>query len=203
MLEDIVKITSTLLMSLYRTNKSVKPQHAYDVYRALVCVLGDIAVVSEHYLALDFTQDYLQNSHMGEPADKWRNVFNADLERLNGSLRDYLYKLNRLCWQDESECFYSFMDKLYESKIFYAFIRDTYNVGYVKPCSFEMVSTILKTGIKVKDFYIAKHRTTDLSTYEQRIALQKDVRAKNKLLLEQCDCLQDYIKTNYTIDDLL
>lgn len=94
MLEDIQKITKILFDEFIRTNNEVKStKNLYDIYRSLQKVIDNINLVSKHYLALNFTEEYLQNSSFRETSDKWRWAFNKDLEKLNDSVKSYLLDL--------------------------------------------------------------------------------------------------------------
>jgi hypothetical protein len=45
------------------------PRAIYNTYINLGKVLSDINLVGNHYLALDFFENYLQGSSIGTPAD--------------------------------------------------------------------------------------------------------------------------------------
>ena len=47
-----------------------EPKKIYDVYRSFQKVIIDVNFVANNYLALDFTEEHLQNSSFGEPVDK-------------------------------------------------------------------------------------------------------------------------------------
>ena len=59
--------------------------------------------MANHYLALDFSEPYLQDSSWGEPIDKWRKFFNKDLELLNKSIKKYLLNLSELFYKNHIE----------------------------------------------------------------------------------------------------
>ena len=77
MLNDIVKITKKIFDEALVDDKTLTvPKAVYDVYRNLSYFISDANLVANHYLALDFTEGYLQNSSWGEPIDKWRMFLN-------------------------------------------------------------------------------------------------------------------------------
>ena len=204
MLKDITKITQIIFDQFITENKPLKaPKAVYDLYRALGIVIDNSKLVSEHYLALDFSEGFLENSSWGEPGDKWRKFFNEDLESLNAAVKKYLHKLNYLCLDEEQRPFSSFMSELYNCKASYSFVREQYNVGFVEPCSFIMISKVLDTKFDNQRDYIGKFSKTDLTSYEQRVALQTDIREKTKVLQNYLEDLKSYIQQNYTLDDLL
>ncbi|MGE4457138.1 MAG: hypothetical protein AB7E13_09385 [Arcobacteraceae bacterium] len=204
MLNDITNDTKWVLDQFIPKNHKISNKKSlYDLYRALHVLIDNVKLVSEHYLALDFTEDYLQNSSFGDPADKWRYFFNKDLESLNEAAQKYWMKLDSIASAKERR-FDGYLSRKYNSKTFYAFIRDNYNVGYVKPCGFEMISSILNfKSMSEENHYIKKFSKIDLSTYEQRIALQKSLREKNIALQEELLRLKGYIQKNISLEDLL
>jgi endo-1,4-beta-mannosidase len=51
--------------------------------------------------------------------------------------------------------------------------------------------------------YIEKFFKIDLTTFEQRVALQKNLREKNELLLNHLIKVKNYILTNCKLEELL
>ncbi len=117
MLNDITTLTTKIFDKFIPKNAPINSKRIlYDIYRAMQKMIDSTKLVSEHYLALDFTEEYLQNSSFGEPSDKWRYFFNKDLEQLNNSVKDYLLKLNHLAPQNTiGACFDGYLSKIYNS----------------------------------------------------------------------------------------
>ena len=206
MLDDITIITKVILDQFVTENKVLKSQKSvYDVYRQLERVVDKTKLVSRHYLALDFEEEFLKNSSYREPSDKWRYFFNKDLESLNESLKEYLHKLSLLSLEDDdsSGFFTSFMSNLYNCKVSYAFIRDEYNIGFVEPCGFMMISNILNTDFNIEKYHISEFIKTDLSMLEQRVSLKNNLEDKIIILEENLKCLREYILLNISMDQLL
>jgi alpha-L-fucosidase len=205
MLKDIRKITKHILNQFEPDNRALSnPIACYDVYRKLALVINNANLVAEHYLALDFNEPYLTNSSWGKPSDKWRKFFNEDLEKLNEAIKEYLLELMYLAPEDRVSSFDSFMDRKYYLKYFYAFVRDEYNVGYVNPCGFSLISTTLKTNNEDNEtLHIKEYKRLDLESYESRVALQEKIRAEKKLLEVELQRLKEYIVKNYTLEMLL
>ncbi len=203
MLKDITKITQTIFDQFINENKLLKaPKALYDTYRALKVAIDYSKLVSEHYLALDFTEEYLQDSSWGEPSDKWREFFNKDLELLNKSIKEYLQTLSYLCL-DDGKTSSSFMTELYNCKTSYSFIRDEYNIGFVEPCGFMMISQILDTNFDNEKYHIGKFIKTDLTSYEQRVELQMSLQKKTVILQNSLNDLKTYILKNIRLEELL
>jgi len=201
MLDDIIKITQEVFSKFIKSHKLLSsPKKVYDSYRALSEVITNVQLVKEHYLALDFTEGFLQNSSYGEPVDKWRVVLNKDLESLNKSVKYYLLKIYLLAFKDHHN---SFASKLYKSKTFYGFVRDEYNVGLIEPCSTQLISDTLTSDFGENSYHIEEFNRVDLSSYEKRVSLQKELQDKNILLVAELEKLQKYIVKRYSIEDLL
>ena len=63
MLKDVIKITNLIIDTIENTNKKIySPARLYDFYRSLCQVIRSVNTVANHYLALDFSEDFLQNS---------------------------------------------------------------------------------------------------------------------------------------------
>lgn len=205
MLKDIRKITRHILNQFEPQNKALEnPKACYDVFRKLALVIKNSHLVAEHYLVVDFNEHFLQNSSWGKPSDKWRRFFNKDLERLNIVIKEYLLELMGLSLEDRQTSFDSLMSQKYYIKYFYMFIKDEYNVGYVDPCGFSLISTELNT--KVTDnqsINIKKFQKLNLESYESRVALQENIEEERKLLEVEQARLKSYIVKNYTLKMLL
>lgn len=131
MLKDVLFITKEVFSKALSKKKNLRnPKRVYDVFRSFQEVISDVDLVANHYLALDFTEHYLQNSSFGEPVDKWRYVLNKDLEELNGTVKEYLQNLSYLSHDDSS--FETYVNEIFNAKVYYAFVRDNYNVGFVE-----------------------------------------------------------------------
>ena len=203
MLKDILFLTKKVFdEALIKEENLPVPKKVYDVYRNLQEVISDVKLVANHYLALDFTEHYLQNSSFGEPVDKWRYVLNKDLEELNGTVKEYLQNLSYLSHDDSS--FETYVNEIFNAKVYYAFVRDNYNVGFVEQKGNLLHLHILKTDkMDIESFYIGKHKKIDLSTFEAKVALQKELNDINVELKIELEKLKQYIKNRYSLDDLL
>ncbi len=202
MLSEIVVLTKKILDEALDEQKILhSPKSVYEVYRALMSLINDISLVANHYLALDFTEEYLQNSSWGEPIDKWRRFFNEDLNKLNSSSKRYLHTLSYLCFEDADE---GIMSSYYNCKTYYGFVRDEFNAGYVEPCGTMLYIKGLNTDIGVEErTHIGRFKKIDLKTYESREQLQAELRDKKKFLDQELARMKRYIKMRYTLDDLL
>ncbi|MGM0641867.1 MAG: hypothetical protein ACQESN_10635 [Thermotogota bacterium] len=66
MLNDIVYTTEFVFNQFIPKNKPTRAKKAiYDLYRAMQELLDGVNLVSEHYLALNFYEPYLQGSQHG------------------------------------------------------------------------------------------------------------------------------------------
>uniref|UniRef100_UPI004047AE37 hypothetical protein n=1 Tax=Aliarcobacter sp. TaxID=2321116 RepID=UPI004047AE37 len=203
MLKDILFLTKKVFdEALIKEENLRNPKKIYDVYRNLQEVISDVKLVANHYLALDFTEPYLQGSSWGEPVDKWRKFFNMDLEELNESIKIYLHNLSHLAHGDFG--FETYVNTIYSAKTYYAFVRDKYSVGFVEPkCTFLHVNNLKIEQTKVESFYISEHKKIDLSTFEARENLKNELNNINSELEEELKKLKQYIKDRYSLDDLI
>ncbi len=203
MLKDILFLTKKVFdKALIKEENLPVPKKVYDVYRNLKEVISDVNLVANHYLALDFSEPYLENSSWGQPVDKWRKFFNMDLEDLNESVKTYLHNLAHLGHGDFG--FETYVNTIYSAKIYYAFVRDEYSVGFVEPkCTFLHVHNLKLEQTKIESFYIYEHKKIDLSTFEARVSLKNELNKINIELQEQLKKLKQYIKDRYSLDDLL
>ena len=129
MLKDVLFITQKVFNEALEKDKNlINPKKVYDVYRSLQEVLSDVNLVANHYLALNFTEEYLQNSSWGEPIDKWRKFFNKDLEQLNESIKKYLLNLSKLSYKnlviDNRIELEFYIEKFYHFKLYEVFIKN-------------------------------------------------------------------------------
>ena len=203
MLKDILFLTKKVFdEALIKEENLPVPKKVYDVYRNLQEVISDVKLVANHYLALDFTEPYLENSSWGEPVDKWRKFFNMDLEELNESVKTYLLNLAHLGHGDFG--FETYVNTIYSAKTYYAFVRDKYSVGFVEPkCTFLHINNLKIEQTKIESFYISEHKKIDLSTFEARVSLKDELNDINTELQEELKKLKQYIKDRYSLDDLL
>ena len=203
MLKDILFLTKKVFdEALIKEENLPNPKKVYDIYRNLKDVISDLNLVANHYLALDFSEPYLQGSSWGEPIDKWRKFFNEDLEQLNESVKKYLHNLSHLGHGDFG--FETYVNNIYSAKIYYAFVRDRYSVGFVEPkCSFLHINNLKIELNKIESFYISEHKKIDLSTYEARVNLKDHLNIIKNDLETELKNLKKYIKDRYTLDDLL
>lgn len=203
MLKDILFLTKKVFdEALIKEENLPNPKKVYDIYRNLKDVISDLNLVANHYLALDFSEHYLQGSSWGEPIDKWRKFFNEDLEQLNESVKTYLLNLAHLGHGDFG--FETYVNTIYGAKIYYAFVRDRYSVGFVEPKCSSLHMNILKIEQnKIESFYISEHKKIDLSTFEARVNLKDHLNIIKNDLETELKNLKKYIKGRYTLDDLL
>ena len=203
MIKDILFLTKKVFdEALIKEENLPNPKKVYDVYRNLKDVISDLNLVANHYLALDFNEPYLQGSSWGEPIDKWRKFFNEDLEQLNESVKKYLHNLSHLGHGDFG--FETYVNNIYSAKIYYAFVRDRYSVGFVEPkCSFLHINNLKIELNKIESFYISEHKKIYLSTYEARVNLKDHLNIIKNDLETELKNLKKYIKDRYTLDDLL
>ena len=203
MIKDILFLTKKVFdEALIKEENLPNPKKVYDVYRNLKDVISDVNLVANHYLALDFNEPYLQGSSWGEPIDKWRKFFNEDLEQLNESVKKYLHNLSHLGHGDFG--FETYVNNIYSAKIYYAFVRDRYSVGFVEPkCSFLHINNLKIELNKIESFYISEHKKIDLSTFEARVNLKDHLNIIKNDLETELKNLKKYIKDRYTLDDLL
>ena len=203
MLKDILFLTKKVFdEALIKEENLPVPKKVYDVYRNLQEVISDVKLVANHYLALDFSEHYLQGSSWGEPVDKWRKFFNMDLEELNESVKTYLLNLAHLGHGDFG--FETYVNNIYSAKTYYAFVRDKYSVGFVEPkCTFLHINNLKIEQTKIESFYISEHKKIDLSTFEARVSLKDELNDINTELQEELKKLKQYIKDRYSLDDLI
>ncbi|NCB13348.1 MAG: hypothetical protein EOM78_17140 [Erysipelotrichia bacterium] len=203
MLKDVLFLTKKVFdEALIKEESLPVPKKVYDVYRNLQEVISDVNLVANHYLALDFSEPYLENSSWGQPVDKWRKFFNMDLEELNESVKTYLHNLAHLGHGDFG--FETYVNTIYSAKTYYAFVRDKYSVGFVEPkCTFLHIHNLKIEQTKIESFYISEHKKIDLSTFEARVRLKNELNEINIELQEELKKLKKYIKDRYILDDLL
>lgn len=203
MLKDILFLSKKVFEEALIKEKNLpNPKKVYDIYRNLQEVISDVKLVANHYLALDFSEPYLENSSWGEPIDKWRKFFNMDLEELNESVKTYLHNLSHLSHGDSG--FETYVNTIYSAKTYYAFVRDNYNVGFVEPkCTFLHIHNLKIEQSKIESFYISEHKKIDLSTFEARVSLKNELNKINSKLQKELKKLKQYIKDRYSLDDLI
>lgn len=192
MLKDILFLTKKVFdEALIKEENLPVPEKVYDVYRNLQEVISDVNLVANHYLALDFSEHYLQGSSWGEPVDKWRKFFNMDLEELNESVKKYLHNLSHLGHGDFG--YETYVNTIYSAKIYYAFVRDKYSVGFVEPkCTFLHIHNLKIEQTKIESFYIDEYKKIDLSTFEDRVNLKNELNEMNSKLQEESKKLKQY-----------
>ncbi len=203
MLKDVLFLTKKVFdEALIKEENLSVPKKVYDVYRNLQEVISDIKLVANHYLALDFSEPYLENSSWGQPVDKWRKFFNMDLEELNESVKTYLHNLAHLGHGDFG--FETYVNTIYSAKTYYSFVRDKYSVGFVEPkCTFLHIHNLKIEQTKIESFYISEYKKIDLTTFEARVSLKNELNEINAELQEELKKLKQYIKDRYSLNDLL
>jgi hypothetical protein len=204
MLKDVLFLTKKVFdEALIEEENLQNPKKVYDVYRNLQELISDVKLVANHYLALDFSEPYLQDSSWGEPVDKWRKFFNSDLEELNDSIKKYLHNLVYLT-HDDVMGWDTYVHRIYKAKTFYGFVRDRYNVGFIEPKRASLHLTCLKTDLKdIDTYYIFQDKKIDLSTFEARVSLKNELNEINSALQDELKKLKQYIKDRYSLDDLI
>jgi len=94
LLEGIIEFSKKSLDPVLKKSPTLNDAiKLYDTHRQLVRVINAIYLTSGHYLSLTFNEEYLQNSSLGSPIDKWSFFLNKDLLVLNNSVKDWLINL--------------------------------------------------------------------------------------------------------------
>ncbi|MFA6647184.1 MAG: hypothetical protein WCS32_00970 [Candidatus Izemoplasmatales bacterium] len=131
---------------------------------------------------------------------KVEDFFNEDLEKLNESIKAYLLKLSYIKLEDEDN---GILEKYYNSKSYYGFIRDEYSVGFVSPSSSILLITKLQTENQDESRYLEKYEKIDLTAFESKKELQTLLNNRNEELKIELLKLKEYIKSRYTLNDLI
>ena len=197
MLKDVLFITKEIFPKvLVKKKNQNEPKKIYDFYRSFQKLIKNIDFVTNHYISLDFTEPYLQNSSCGEPVDKWREVLNRDLKGLNECVKNYLINLASLSYFDIAE--------IYHSMLYVVFVEKSYNVGFIEPNSCSLKIDCLNLNPKHhKKIDVYERKAIDLSTYESRVNLKNELIKINEELKPELQKLEEYILKRYTIKDLL
>lgn len=201
MLKDIIEITKETFFEAFDSDKVFSsPKTVYDIYRKLGKTISYVDLVANHYLALDFAESNLKNSSLRDSIEKWRDVLNGDLKKLNDAIKEYLLLISHISFEEEYE---SIVSKKYNPLSYYAFIRDKYNIGFVEPCGsiLHMNSLNLKDKNNGKDLY--NYLKLDITTFESKKELQKDLNNRNDELKIELNKIKTYIQNNYILDNLL
>lgn len=199
--KDVIYLTNLIFQkkNLYTTDNA---KALYDCFRTLQKLIASLDTFSEHYLSLSFEEDFLKNSSFGSPENKWRFFINKDLSDLTISTKDYLSSIRWLRVKANNRPNKSFVDKIYNPKGSYSFIRDSYCMG-------EVGSDLILRGKALAYGDIKQYEemeriiVIELKTYEQRLALQKYIRNNTAILNDTCNNLQNKIVSKFTIEDLL
>jgi len=206
MLKDITVLTQYVFDQILNSKEEINSKkHLYDTYRTLQKLINDIDLVANHYLVLDFQEEFLQGSSFGKPIDKWRYFLNEDLEKLNINAIEYLQKLNNIAFKD-ADCFNgSFLSQRFNFKSYYGFVRDNYSVGLIEPCSSDMiiVNLDIQRNDPEKRFNISKFQRISLETYESKVKLQKHLLEQKGILTKYFKCIKNYMLNRYNLEDLL
>ncbi len=201
MLNDIEFITDYVFKKALDKNQTLPaPAAVYEVSKNLHEMINKINLVANHYLALDFTEEFLQNSSFGTPKDKWRYFLNEDMQCLNNSIRKYIFSLNSLSHENS---FGSYLNELYKSKTLYGFVRDKYNIGLVQKDNYlsQKILKAKKQPFGVLDIY--EEKTIDLNNFEQREELQNNLNRKNEIFKEKLTEIRKYICEKYILEDIV
>ncbi|NBL00135.1 MAG: hypothetical protein EOM50_19420 [Erysipelotrichia bacterium] len=206
MLSDLMKISKKIYKPFIE--EGMKPYSLvslYDSLRSLEKVIDALNVLANHYLALRLDESFLISSSFGSPTDKWRLVLNKDLEEFNHHVKNYLLIAQGIAFIDpnnkEERVF--ILEECFNEKVYYSFVRDHYNVGYLKQNMKEITCHILTNTYNKENFHLSKNSTIDVSTYEKRKALQEELLNKIETLKHMRHQVADFICSNYTIDDLI
>lgn len=127
------------------------------------------------------------------------NIIFCEWHNLHPSFRIYKY----YWWIfAKNSAFHSAAEVFYNAKTLYSVIRDEYNVGFVKPCGFDMIMTTFDLNVDSKSLYIIKHKKIDLSSFEKREELQSVLRERKKFF-EKCLLeMKNYMILKYSLEDL-
>ena len=201
MLKDILKVTNLIVNAIEKSEEKISsPIALYDMHRALHTVIDKISLVANHYLALDMTEEYLQNSSLGKPVDKWRYSVNKDFDSLNISIKKYLGKTMHIGFEDSFE---SILSSKINQLSYYSFVRDEYSIGYIEPCSSVLKVTYLNVAFNIENRYLAKYKNIELDTFEKKVQLQELLNNENIKLKLAFNKLTAYVKNIFVLDDLL
>ncbi len=201
MLKDVTKLTKIVFDEALDFSKDLhSPKTVYDIYRLLHVVIEETSLVASHYLALKFDEEYLQNSSIGEPVDKWRCVLNKDLETLNDATKKYLHLLSSIAFEDS---YHNILSKYFRPLHYYGFVRDEYSVGYVKPCSTTCIVISLAMQKSSGLYSLHNFKKIELKSYQQRVDLQVTLLKQRSLLQIELEKLKEYIVKKYELKDLL
>jgi hypothetical protein len=149
MLVDIVAISKNIYDGIIEKElKIVNPIKVYDSYRTLQQVVKSSNLVANHYLALTFEEDFLQNSSFGSAIDKWKYFLNKDLNQLNEAVKQYLLTLYEIIMVSDKNSTFgeeSILKNYFNSKIYYNFVSREYSFGYVNSENFTLSINLLLT----------------------------------------------------------
>lgn len=201
MLSDIVHLNNVIFIKNI-SKPFNNPKAVYDSYRALSDVIRDTETVAKHYLALTFEEDYLQGSSFGSPQAKWLFFVNRDMDALNETVKIYLTALSRLGIIKKNGSGELFMDRLYNSKSRYSFIRDEYCVGKVDK-DLILRSQVLSISEKASKRELLHVSDINLQTYEQRLELKNNLNKCASILKKEHEAIKTAIVNRYTISDLM
>jgi len=205
MINNVVKVSEKVFDYFLEKNLKVSSaKNLYMVYFYLNKVIEDSKLVANHYLALTFEEEFLQDFSIGTPQDKWRYFLNKDLDKLNETVKKYLLLLTSISFESETS-FESFIYEFYNCKGYSHFIKHQYDIGSVPPCSFCLIQHVLNTNFhdKVTEIYIGERNKIDLSTYEKRKNLKNEILEEVKQLENLRSKTTDYFKRKFIIDDLM
>ena len=192
MLSDIVSLTNMVADNLNTEN----PKLVFKIYESLKDVIDKVDKTANHYLALDFSEEFLQNSSFGTPEMKWRYFLNENLKSLNKSVKNYLLLLPHFC--KENKGIIGFAKPLsYDS-----FVRDEYNVGFVEPCGMNLMIDQLNLNAK-DEYYLAEFKKIDLSTFTKRKGLMIHLEIQKETLKSGLEKIKDFILKNIIVEDLV
>ncbi len=207
MLVDIVAISKNIYSEIIEKDLTLEnPIKLYDSYRTLQQVVKSSNLVANHYLALSFEEEFLQNSSIGSAIDKWKYFLNKDLNQLNEAVKQYLLTIYEIVIiNDKNPTFgeESILENYFNSKIYYNFVNREYSCGYVNSENLTLCMNVLVTLYDNQSYSILNKKEIDLSTYENRKDLKEHLHTQIKDLEQLETKLKIYIQTKFTITDLL
>ena len=119
---------------------------------------------------------------------------------MNLVIKDYLFSLSGISLKDEED---SLISSKYNCKWFYGFVRDSYNVGFVRPCS--AIVDIVQLNLKAtnRSNIVQEYKKIELDNYEAKVNLQIHLLEQNDILKEYQKRIKEYILQKVSIEDLI
>lgn len=207
MLVDIVHISKKIYSEVIDKNLKIgNPIKFYDSYRNLKQVIESSTLVANHYLALNFEEKFLQDSSIGNATDKWKYFLNKDLTQLTEALKQYLLSLYEITVINDEDLSFgedNLLEKYFNAKSFYNLVNREYSCGHVSSENLTLCMNVLVTQYDNQSYNILNQKDIDLSTYEKRKDLKKQIHTQIEEFENLRTQLKQYIQKNFTITDLL